>query len=81
MKRYKIMEYFEFTKSDSDIIQFLYDLNDSELNGFVNELIKSRDIKEKTELVEDILLIIGDIVSDTEYYSVHKYLNDEFLKK
>ena len=79
MKIKRIMEYSEFKSQDFDVIEFLDGLNNPEVNGFINDLIKSHDEETRYEIIEDILLFIGDMITDSEYYVVERDLK-KFLK-
>ena len=58
----KIMRFNELVNNDSfDVMNDLYDLNNGEINGLVNDLAKTHDYSLKKEIVEDILLSLDDI--------------------
>jgi hypothetical protein len=81
MKIKKLKEHYESSSEDSSVLDFLYNLNDPIINGDVNSLIKSHDDIEKKEIIEDILLYIGDILDDENYHRIENGLNNMIIKK
>jgi hypothetical protein len=72
-----------FINEDSkkfDVIEFLSDLGDPIVNNDINELVISHTLEEKKELIEDVLLHVGDIIGDKEYSLVDSELRKLFLK-
>lgn len=66
--------------SRKDTIGYLYSLNSSDVNGLVNDLITSGSHKEKKEIIQDILLQIGDAVNDEDYHKIEDDLKENYLK-
>ncbi len=66
---------------ESETISFLNGLKRPEINSDLNDLFVSTDFLERKELIEDILLEIGDIVDDEQYHKIEDELNSEFLQK
>jgi hypothetical protein len=66
---------------ESETISFLKGLKKPEINSDLNDLFRSNDFLERKELIEDILLEIGDIVDDEQYHKIEDELNSEFLQK
>lgn len=66
---------------ESETIGFLKGLKKPEINSDLNDLFRSNDFLERKELIEDILLEIGDIVDDEQYHKIEDELNSEFLQK
>lgn len=81
MKIKKVMEHYEFTNKNTDILDFLYKMEDPIVNGDVNSLIRSHDKNEKEELIEDILLHISDKLSDEDFHQIEDELRKRILKK
>lgn len=62
VKESKIMRFNELLDDDStDVIAELYDLGDGDINGLVNDLVKTHGQNDKKEIIEDILLALDDI--------------------
>jgi len=83
MKLKNIITYMSFINEDSnkfDVIEFLSDLGDPIVNNDINELVISHTLEEKKELIEDVLLHVGDIIGDKEYSLVDSELRKLFLK-
>jgi hypothetical protein len=55
---------------ESETISFLKGLKKPEINSDLNDLFRSNDFLERKELIEDILLEIGDIVDDEQYHKI-----------
>ncbi len=66
---------------ESETISFLKGLKRPEINSDLNDLFVSTDFLERKELIEDILLVIGDVVDDEQYHKIEDELNSEFLQK
>jgi len=86
MKLKNIMKFSKFTlennsEIESDVVNYLSSLNDNEINSDLNDLIKSHNIEDKKELIEDILLHISDKLKDDEFHAVEDELKKTFLKK
>ena len=86
MKLKNIMKFSKFILEDkseieSDVVKYLSSLNDGLINSDLNDLIKSHNIEDKRELIEDVLLHIGDKLEDDEFHAVEDELKKTFLKK
>ena len=86
MKLKNIMEFSKFILEDkseieSDVVKYLSGLNDGVVNSDLNDLITSHSIEDKKELIEDVLLHIGDKLEDDEFHAVEDELKKTFLKK
>jgi len=66
---------------ESEVIGFLKNLNKPEVNSDLNDLFKSHDFLERKELIEDILLVVSDEVSEEDLHKIEDDLNLEFLQK
>lgn len=80
MKKKKIMRYSEFDGDYANVCDYLYKLNIPDLTGMVNDL-NSAPLSEVKDLIEDILLEIGDLVSDDDYKKVEADLRKLFKVK
>lgn len=85
MKLKNIMKYSDYIKekldNDFDIVEFLASFGDFEVNGDLNDLITTHDNESKIELIEDILIHVGDMLEDDEYHMVEDELKKQFIKK
>lgn len=69
---------------EEDIHNFLYSFDNIDLDCMVNDFVGAATIDSKSDLMEDILLEIGDELSDEEYNWVSNGLQnevDEYAKK
>jgi hypothetical protein len=85
MKLKNIMKYSDYLKeklenNKFDVIEFLSSIGDSEVNGDLNDLITTHDVDLKIELIEDILIHVGDMLEDDEYHMVEDELKKQFIK-
>jgi len=79
------MKYSDYLKeklenNKFDVIEFLSSIGDSEVNGDLNDLITTHDVDLKIELIEDILIHVGDMLEDDEYHMVEDELKKQFIK-
>ena len=80
MKLKNIMEFSSFNlNKESDVIQFLSNLNHGPVNSLSKDLTESYDLDEKKELIEDILLCISDKLNDDDFHKVEDELKNLFL--
>ena len=80
MKKKKIMRYTEFGGDYTNVCEYLYRLNIPDVTGLVNDL-NSAPRSELKDLIEDILLEIGNLVSDDDYKKVEADLRKLFRVK
>ena len=69
---------------EKDILNFLYSFDNADLDCMVNDFVGASTIDNKTDLMEDILLEIGDELSDEEYNWVSSELQkdvDEYTSR
>jgi len=52
---------------ESDVITFLGSFGSADLNGMINDFITTNDKVYKAEFMEDIILEVGDELSDGQY--------------
>lgn len=77
----KVLNYTVFNSDKLSVVEYLYSLGDSDINGDINDLITTHDQQSKKEIIESILLDIGNLVSDEDYHKVEDELKKEFIKK
>jgi hypothetical protein len=85
MKLKNIMKYSDYLKekledNSFDVVEFLASIGDGEVNGDLNDLITTHDEDLKIELIEDILIHVGDMLEDDEYHMVEDELKTQFIK-
>ena len=68
----------EKLKEEQHVLDFLGGLNNPEVNGFLNTLSTTGNRKEKQECIEDILIEVGDQLTEEEYDRVQKELKSFF---
>ena len=59
-----------------DLLTYLNKLHNPDVNGWVNDLLTTHHKNEKEECIEDILLELGDIISEEKY----KWVSSELKK-
>ena len=69
---FMIIKFNDFTmneklKDGDDIFKVLYALEDPEVNGYVNEFLTTHDREDKKMYRQDILLEIGNKVTEEDY--------------
>jgi hypothetical protein len=75
----KIKSFYKFNESESfDVLEYLNNIDDSLLK---KDLEKLKTTQEKREIIEDILIQIGNIVDDQMYRKIEIELTNKFLKK
>lgn len=62
-------------KEEEDVISYLYSLDSTELNGYVNDFLTQSRTRKK-EYIEDILLEIGNLVEPDKFQWVSKELKN-----
>jgi hypothetical protein len=50
-----------------DVIEFLSNLEDSDINNDINDLIRTNIVSDRMEILDDILLRVRKIVNDDDY--------------
>lgn len=67
-------------RNDSNVVDYLYSLDNNDVNVLTNDLISSHN---PSDIIEDILLEIGDmdLVSDEKYHWVEDELKKEYKNK
>jgi hypothetical protein len=74
---FKIMRFNELKEYSDDILKELYGLNNEDITGMVNDLIKCGNPKDRKEIVEDILFTLDDLdISEERYNQIQKKLED-----
>lgn len=73
-KEFIIMEKLK----DKHVVDFLGNLNNPVVNGFLNTLSTTGNKEEKKECIEDILIEVGDQLTEEEYDRVQKELKSFF---
>lgn len=71
MEVYKFNEYIR--ESEFDALKFMRSLENEELNKLLDKLT-SDDQFDKSELKEDILLEIGDLVEDSDFSKIQNWI-------
>lgn len=71
MEVYKFNEYIR--ESEFDALKFMRSLENEELNKLLDKLT-SDDQSDKSELKEDILLEIGDLVEDSDFSKIQNWI-------
>lgn len=75
----KFNEFF-MIKENKYVIDYLYSLNNPNLNGYVNDFLSCNN-GEKEEYIQDILLEVGDTVSEENFQWISNELKKEIKKK
>lgn len=74
---FKIMRFNELKEYPDDILMELYGLNNQDVTGMVNDLVKCGNPSDRKEIVEDILLALDDLnVSEEKYNQIQQKLED-----
>lgn len=71
MEVYKFNEYIR--ESEFDALTFMKSLGDKELNDLLDQLM-SNDSGDKSQIKEDILLEVGDLVEDSDYSKIQDWI-------
>lgn len=71
MEVYKFNEYIR--ESEFDALKFMKSLENKELNKLLDELTSSNQ-SDKSELKEDILLEVGDLVDDSDFSKIQDWI-------
>jgi hypothetical protein len=62
---------------ERDVFEFLGSLENEDLNGMINDFMRAHTNEDRNEYIEDIILEVGDELSDDEYTWVVKELKKE----
>jgi hypothetical protein len=71
MEVYKFNEYIR--ESEFDALKFMKSLQNEELNKLLDELTSDNQ-SDKSELKEDILLEVGDLVEDSDFSKIQNWI-------
>ena len=80
-KNKKIVNYSDFKEKKDDVIAYLYSFKMSELNSDIHDLITCSSNEDRTEIIQNILLVISDKLSDDDYQKLEADLNKEYPTK
>jgi hypothetical protein len=71
MEVYKFNEYIR--ESEFDALTFIKSLENKELNDLLDKLM-SDESSDKSQIKEDILLEVGDLVEDSDYSKIQDWI-------
>lgn len=71
MEVYKFNEYIR--ESEFDALTFIKSLENEELNDLLDKLM-SDELSDKSQIKEDILLEVGDLVEDSDYSKIQDWI-------
>jgi hypothetical protein len=71
MEVYKFNEYVR--ESEFDAIKFIKSLENKELDDLLDKLMSDEE-SDKTEIKEDILLELGDLIDDSDYSKIQDWI-------
>ena len=81
MKNKNIVNYSDFKEKKDDVIAYLYSFRLTELNSDIHDLITSNSSENRKEIIQNILLIISDKLTDDDYQKLEEDLNKEYPTK
>ena len=77
----KVTSYSKFRENKDDVIDYLYSFNITEINNDIHDLVTSGPSEDRKEIIENILLVISDRLSEDDYQKLESDLHKEYPTK